>query len=92
VIQLLIRLCRRHQVEESIEVNDIKKLKKLWRHLQKLKPSTSKDESKQASRQKEIIEAHQAYLDLAKELVERAHRQLEELEKIGSLVFPGIHK
>lgn len=82
VIQLLIRLCRRHQVEESIKVSDIKKLKKLWRHLQKLKPSTSKDESKQASRRKEIIDAHQAYLDLAKELVERAHRQLEELEKI----------
>lgn len=83
VIQLLIRLCRRHQVEESIGVGDIKILKKLWRHLQKLKPSTSKDESKQASRQKEIIAAHQAYLDVARELVERAHRQLEELEKIA---------
>ena len=82
VIQLLIRLCRRHQVEESTGVNDLKKLKKLWRHLQKLKPSTSKDESKQASRQKAIIEAHQAYLDWAAALVERAHRQLEELEKI----------
>jgi hypothetical protein len=82
VIQLLIRLCRRLQVEESIKASAIKKLKKLWRHLQKLKPSTSKDESKQAARRKEIIDAHQAYLDLAKELVERAHRQLEELEKI----------
>jgi hypothetical protein len=81
VIQLLIRLCRRHQVEESIQVSAIKKLKKLWRHLQKLKPSTSKDESKQASRRKDIIDAHQAYLDLAEELVERAHRQLEELGK-----------
>jgi hypothetical protein len=82
VIQLLIRLCRRHQVEESIGVGDIKILKQLWRHLQKLKPSTSKDESKQASRQKEIIEAHQAYLDVAREFVERAHRKLEELEQI----------
>lgn len=82
VIQLLIRLCRRHQVEASIKVSDIKKLKKIWRHLQKLKPSNSKDESKQASRRKEIIDAHQAYLDLANELVERAHRQLEEVEKI----------
>jgi len=81
VIQLLIRLCRRLQVEESIKGSAIKKLKKLWRHLQKLKPSTSKDESKQAARRKEIIDAHQAYLDWAKELMERAHRQLEELEK-----------
>ena len=37
---------------------------------------------KQASRRKEIIDAHQTYLDLAKELVGRAHCQLEELEKI----------
>jgi IS5 family transposase len=86
VIQLLIRLCRFEQVEESRGgVDGIKKLKKLWRRLQKLKPSTSKDESKQASRQKEIIEAHQAYLDWATELVERAHRQLEELEKIDGI-------
>jgi hypothetical protein len=46
VIQLLIRLCRRYQVEESIASGDIKRLKKLWRHLQKLKPSTSKRLSK----------------------------------------------
>ena len=81
VIQLLIPLCRRHQVEESIDLGDIKRLKKLWRFLQKLKPSTSKDESKQASRQKEIIAAHQAYLDLARALVERADQTLAELEK-----------
>jgi hypothetical protein len=86
VIQLLIQLCRFEQVEESIGgVDGIKKLKKLWRRLQKLKPSTSKDESKQATRQKEIIEAHQAYLDWATELVEGAHRQLEELEKIDGI-------
>jgi hypothetical protein len=86
VIQLLIRSCRFEQVEESIGgVDGIKKLKKLWRRLQKLKPSTSKDESKQASRQKDIIEAHQAYLDWATALVERAHRQLEELEKIEGI-------
>jgi len=81
VIQLLIPLCRRHPVEESIDLGDIKRLKKLWRFLQKLKPSTSKDESKQASRQKEIIAAHQAYLDLARALVERADQTLAELEK-----------
>jgi 23S rRNA U2552 (ribose-2'-O)-methylase RlmE/FtsJ len=63
VIKLLTQLCRRDQVEESIGVSDLKRLKKLWRHLQKLKPSTSRDESKQSSRRKEIVEAYQAYLD-----------------------------
>jgi IS5 family transposase len=81
VIELLIPLCRRHQVEESIGSDDIKPLKKLWRRLQKLKASTSKDEAKQASRQQEIIEARQAYLDLARQLVERAERKVAELEK-----------
>ncbi len=78
-------MCRRHRVDESIKISEIKKLKKLWRHLQKLKPSTSQDESKQAARRKEIIDAHQAYLDVAREWVERAHRQLEELEKIEGI-------
>jgi len=81
VIELLVRLCRRDQVEETIGLSDIKRLKKLWRHLQKLKPSTSQDESKQASRQKEIIAAHQAYLDFARQLVERAERKVAELQK-----------
>jgi transposase, IS5 family len=81
VIELLIRLCRSHEVDESVGRGDIRRLKKLWRRLQKLKPSTSTDESKQASRLKEIIAAHQAYLDLARELLERAERKVEELEK-----------
>jgi hypothetical protein len=81
VIELLARLCRRHQVEESLSLSDIKRLKKLWRRLQKLKPSTSPDESKQASRRNEIVEAYQAYLDCARELVECAERKLAELEK-----------
>lgn len=81
VIELIVRLCRRHQVEESIDLGDIKRLKKLWRFLHKLKPSTSKDESKQAARWKEIVEAHQAYLDCAREFVGRAERNVVELAK-----------
>jgi hypothetical protein len=80
-IKLLIRSGRSHGVAESVGADDIRRLKKLWRHLQKLRPSTSKDESKQASRQKEMIEAHQAYLDLAREVLERAERQVGALER-----------
>lgn len=86
-IELLARFCRRDRVEETLGVSDIQRLKKLWRHLQKLKPSTSRDESKQASRQKEIIAAHQAYLDCARELLERAEQKVEELQK-----KPGTNK
>ncbi len=81
VVELLIRLCQSPEVDESVGRGEIRRLKKRWRRLQKLKHSTSTDESKQAARQKEIIEAHQAYLDLARELLERAERKVEELEK-----------
>ena len=67
VIELLIRLCRSQEVDESVGRGDIRRLKKRWRRLQKLQPSTATDDSKPASRLKEIIAAHQAYLDLARE-------------------------
>ena len=81
VIELLIPSCRRHEVEEWVGLDDRQRLKQLWRRLQKLKASTSKDEAKQAARHQEIIEAHQAYLDCARQVVERAERTVAELEK-----------
>lgn len=87
VIELLIRLCRNQGVEEPFNHSEIKKLKKLWRKLQKLKHSTAKDESKRAARQKEIIAAYQAYLNYAQELLERAEKKREELEK-----KPGVNQ
>jgi hypothetical protein len=87
VIELLIRLCRDQGVEETLNRSEIKKLKKLWRKLQKLKHSTAKDESKRAARQKEIVAAYQAYLNYAQELLEGAEKKLEELEK-----KPGVNQ
>ena len=80
-IELSNRLCEQHEVEKSVDRQELRRLKKLLRRLQKLKHSTSKDESKQAARQQEMIQAHQAYLDFAKELLERAERLLVNLEK-----------
>ena len=85
VVDLLVQLCRSNDVQESISRSDIQSLKKLWRRIQKLKHSTSKDESKRAGRQQEIIGAYQAYLDLAIIVLERAEQKLAELEK-----KPGI--
>jgi hypothetical protein len=87
VIDLLAQLCRSDDVQESMSRSDIQSLKKLWRRIQKLKHSTSKDESKRARRQQEIIGAYQAYLDLAIILLQRAEQKLAELEK-----KPGIDK
>jgi transposase, IS5 family len=81
VIDLLIQLCRSYDVQESMNRSDIRSLKILWRRIQKLKHSTSKDESKRAARQQEIIGAYRAYLDLAIVLLERAEQKVAELEK-----------
>jgi hypothetical protein len=75
VVDLLVQLCRSNEVQESISRSDIQSLKKLWRRIQKLKHSTSKDESKRAKRQQEIISAYQAYLDLAIILLQRAEQK-----------------
>jgi hypothetical protein len=80
-IELLNRLCQRNGIDESVDQGELRRLKKLLRRLQKLKHSTSKDESKKAARQQEIIQAHQAYLDLARELLKHTECSLVNLEK-----------
>lgn len=84
VIELLITLCQGWGVlDEPVGRDEIRQLKKLWRRLWQLKHSTSKDESKREARQKEIIEAHQTYLDFARELLGRAEKRLREIQKKG---------
>jgi hypothetical protein len=84
VIELLITLCQGWGVlDKPVGRDEIRQLKKLWRRLWQLKRSTSKDESKREARQKEIIEAHQTYLDFARELWGRAEQRRREIEKKG---------
>jgi len=54
----------------------LKKVKKLFRKAQKLKASTSKDDSKREKRAKLIIDAYIAYLQLSESLVVRAKESL----------------
>lgn len=63
--------------------DEIRQLKKLWRRLWQWNQSTSNDESKREARQKEIIEAPQTYLDLARELWGRAEKRRREIQKKG---------
>lgn len=58
---------------------NIKKVKKLFRHAQQLKRSTSKDPEKKAKRQALIIKAHQAYTDLAQCFIERVKETIARL-------------
>lgn len=60
---------------------NIRKTKKLFRRAQNLKHSNSQDEKKKAERQKLIIEAHQAYIDLAERFLERVKETIKTLRE-----------
>ena len=93
VIELLMALCPGWGVlDQPAGQDEIRLLKKLWRRLRQLKHSSSKDESKQEARRKEIIEAHQTYLDFARELLGRAENRLQEIRKKGGTKTDKILK
>ena len=59
----------------------IKRIKKFFRKAQKLKRSNSKDATKKAKRERLIIEAHQAYIDLVGTFLEKAKQTLDIIQK-----------
>jgi len=59
----------------------LKKFKKLYRKIQKLKHSTSKDEKKRKAKEKEIERAYQTYLDMAEKLVKKAKQTRQNIEE-----------
>lgn len=82
IIERLIPLCKSLGLLDWQEgEEEIRKFKKLRRRIQRLKRSSAKDEAKRAARQQEIIEAHQAYLDVATELLKRAEKPRLEIEQ-----------
>lgn len=79
-IELLIRVCTACGLLDWKDgKSEIKSFKKLLRKIQRLKPSTSKDEAKQEARNKDIIEAHQEYLEVGNRLLQRVKRTLKKL-------------
>jgi len=55
---------------------NLRKLKKLFRRVQKIKHSTSKDDKKKAERESLILSAYEAYLSLAQSFVKKAKENL----------------
>lgn len=58
---------------------NLRKFKKSYRKIQKLKHSTSKDESLREAKQQEIRDAHQGYLEEAEEYLHRAGQTRAEV-------------
>lgn len=63
---------------------NIKKIKKLYNSVRRLKHSNSKDAKKKAKREELIIENYQSYLDLAGSYLEKAITTIETLRDMGT--------
>jgi hypothetical protein len=73
VIKTCAQLCQDEGLSDWRQSrHNIRKLKKLYRRLQSLKRSTSKDPDKRAARQAEIEQACREYLALAEQFLTRA--------------------
>jgi len=59
---------------------NLRRFKTLYRKIQTLRHSTSKNESKQQAKEAKICEAHPAYIDLAKFYLDRVARSVELLK------------
>jgi hypothetical protein len=80
-IQISARLCDAHDLTEWRQsAYLLRKFKKSYRHIQKLKHSTAKDETKRQAKQDEINEAYRVYIDQAEVYVQRARATCQRLK------------
>ena len=70
--------------------DNIKKVKKLFHKVRKLKRSASKDVLKQAQKEEKIKQAHQAYIGLCEFFLDRAEESLVELKMQGNVFLDKI--
>jgi len=74
---------RQHQYHQ-------RQFKRQYRKVQRLKHSTSKDEGKREQKRQEIAQAHQRYLDMANEHLERARITRQQLHGQAALACAEI--
>ena len=78
VIMLMFRLSIQLNIKGWRESGrNIKKIKQLYRRIQKAKRSTSKDETKQASRERLILLYHKSYIELVEIFIDKAKETIE---------------
>jgi IS5 family transposase len=71
---------------------NLRKLKKLFRRVQKMKHSTSKDDKKKAKQESLIISAYEAYLSLAQSFLKKARENLGRLQGVTLQVETRIEE
>jgi hypothetical protein len=82
-IEISADLCQAHGLTDWRQsVFNLRQLKKLYRHAQKLKHSTSKDEDKREEKLAEMRQAHRVYLEQVHVYLERAEQTRQQLKHI----------
>ena len=82
-IEISAQLCQAHGLSDWRQsAYNLRKVKKLFRHAQKLKHSTSKDEDKRQAKQAAVQQAHRVYLEQARVYLERAQSTRERLKAV----------
>ena len=82
-IEISAQLCQAHGLSDWRQsAYNLRKVKKLFRHAQKLKHSTSKDEDKRQAKQAAAQQAHRVYLEQARVYLERAQSTRERLKAV----------
>jgi transposase, IS5 family len=69
---------------------NLKKLKKQYRKIQKLKHSNSKNEAKKEIRKQEIQEEHQRYIKMGKESIEKSEKTLQQAKEYGAMEYETL--
>lgn len=67
-------------------ISNFRKIKRLYRRIQRMKRSAAKNPEKKAEKDRLIIIAHQMYIKIAKEIVERAKQTLLEIQSPDILI------
>ena len=89
-IEICAQFCEERDLTDWRQsAHNIRKLKKLYRRAQRIKHSTSKDETKREARGEEIKDAHRAYLEQAEAYLRRA-RETRMMLVIGCGVLPAL--
>lgn len=71
---------------------NIRSFKKLYRIAQRLKHSSSKDETKKAKRTQQIMEAHKEYIEVAKKYIQKAQLTIEMVPEFHFLCTARVEE
>jgi hypothetical protein len=65
--------------------HSLRQIKKQYRKIQKLKHASAKDQSKQAKREQAVKQAHQTYMDMAAEWLEKSEYTVQQARRGGAI-------